>query len=139
MTFDVLEDVNFLAALVAAVVWFVAGAIWYSAFGTIWAAAGGIEMPSEGFRPNPLNFVGTFLLYLLASIAMAMLAVATGSSDVGDGIVLGVVTGVGFAVSLIAVGTIYDRKPKPAAWFALNGVFNLIAFVIVGAIVSAWD
>jgi hypothetical protein len=139
MTFDVLEDVNFLAALVAAVVWFVAGAIWYSAFGTIWAAAGGIQMPSEGFRPNPVIFAGTFVLYLVTSIAMAMLAEATGSSDVGDGIVLGVVTGIGFAMALIAVGTIYDRKPKPAAWFALNGVFNLIAFVVVGAIVSAWD
>jgi hypothetical protein len=73
---------------VAAVVWFVAGAIWYSAFGTIWAAAGGIQMPSEGFRPNPVIFVGTFVLYLVTSIAMAMLAEATGSSDLGDGIVL---------------------------------------------------
>lgn len=139
MSFDVLDDVNFLAAIVAAAAWFVAGAVWYSALGKVWASAGGIEMPAEGFRPNPVIFAGTFVAYLVTSIAMAMLARATGSDDLGDGVVLGVVTGIGFAMALIAVGTIYDRKPKPAAWFAVNGVFNLLAFMIVGAIVAAWD
>jgi Protein of unknown function (DUF1761) len=140
MSFDVLEEVNYLAAIVAAVAWFVAGAIWYAppVLGKAWMRAGGIEMP-EGFRPNPLVFVGTFVAYLVTAIAMAMLARATGSTTFGDGIVLGLVTGVGFALALTAIGVIYDRKPQPGAWFALNGLFNLIGFVLVAVIVTVWE
>jgi hypothetical protein len=140
MSFDVLGDVNYLAVLVATIAWFALGAIWYAqpVFGRMWMRSLGIQMP-EGFRPNPMLFVGTFVAYFVTALSLAMLARATGSVTVGEGIVLGVVTGAGLALMLLAVGALYERKPEPGVWFGINGIFNLIAYLLVAVIVTVWD
>jgi hypothetical protein len=140
MSFDVLGDVNYLAVLVATIVWFVLGAVWYAqpVFGRMWMRSLGIEMP-EGFRPNPLIFVGTFVAYFVTALALAMLARATESDGLGEGIVLGLVTGVGLALMLLAAGALYERKPEPGVWFGINGIYNLIAYVLVAIVVTVWD
>jgi hypothetical protein len=50
MSFDVLGDLNWLVVLVAAVAYFVLGALWYAppVFGKVWAAAGGFDLPERG-------------------------------------------------------------------------------------------
>lgn len=140
MSFDALGDVNYLAVLVATIAWFALGAIWYAqpVFGRTWMRSLGIQMP-EGFRPNPMLFVGTFVAYFVTAVALAMLARATGSESVGEGIVLGIVAGVGLALMLLATGAIYERKPEPGVWFGINGAFNAIAYVLVSVIVTVWD
>jgi len=140
MSFDVLSDVNYLAAIVASIAWFALGAIWYmpAVMGRAWMRSAGIEMP-EGYRPNPMLFVVTFVAYLITAVATAMLARATGSETLGEGIVLGFVIAVGFAVTLSAVSAIYDRRPEPTTWFLINGTFNLIGYLLVAVIVTVWD
>ena len=140
MSFDTLSDVNYLAALVAALAWFALGAIWYAppVLGRAWMRAGGTEMP-EGFRPNPAIFVATLVLYFVTAVAAAMFAKATGSTTFGDGVVLGLVTAVGFVVTTIAIEALYGRRPQPIAWFAINGAVNLLGVLIVAVIVTVWD
>ena len=113
MSFDVWSDVNYLAAIVAAIVWFALGAIWYmpAVMGRAWMHSAGIEMP-EGYRPNPMIFVVTFVAYLITAVATAMLARATGSETLGEGIVLGFVIAIGFALTLSAISALYDRRPN---------------------------
>jgi hypothetical protein len=45
MSFDLLDDLDWLAVIVAAIAYFVIGAIWYAqpVFGRAWSAAAGIE------------------------------------------------------------------------------------------------
>ena len=140
MSFDVLSDVNYLAAIVAAIAWFALGAIWYmpAVMGRAWMRSAGIEMP-EGYRPNPMVFVVTFVAYLITAVATGMLARATGSETLGEGIVLGFVIAIGFAVTLSAVSSIYDRRPEPTTWFLINGTFNLIGYLLVAVIVTVWE
>lgn len=139
MTFDVLADVNWLAVVVAAVVWFVLGAAWYIAppIATRWARAGGIEIP-EDQSPDPKVFVLTLIVYAVVVLATAMLAVATGTDSAGEGAVLGAVVG-GVLVCAAAISAIYDQKPEPLNYFWINGVFNFVALVLVGAILGAWS
>lgn len=140
MSFDLLGDVNYLAVVVAALAWFAIGSVWYlpPVMGRAWMRSAGIEMP-EGFRPNPLLFVGTLVAYLVTAVAAAMLARATGSDTFGQGMRLGIVTGVGFALTITAVGALYERKPEPGTWFAINGAFNFIGYIVVAVIVTVWD
>ncbi len=53
ISLDVLGDLNWLAVIVAAIAYFVLGAIWYAppVLGNAWMRAGGVEMP-EGERPG---------------------------------------------------------------------------------------
>lgn len=139
MSFDVLGDLNWLAVIVAAVAYFALGGIWYAqpVFGRAWARASGIEIP-EGEAPGASFYVFPALVCLVATIATAMLAEATGSDSVGNGIVLGLVVGVGYALAVSALGGVFDQKPNPGAWVAIVGGYHVVGLVIVGIIVSAW-
>lgn len=138
MSFDTLQDVNWAAVAVAAVAYFLLGAIWYipPVMGNMWAKAGGIDM--TGQSPNPLSFLGTLVAYFVAGITTAMLAVGTGTDTAEEGAILGLVVGVGYALTAAAVSAIYDRKPDPLGWFLINGMFNTGALVVVGTIIGAW-
>jgi hypothetical protein len=140
MKFDLLGDVNYLAALVATIAYFVWGAIWYAppVLGKVWQRAAGIEMP-ENTTPSPMFFIGTLVAYFVGAVATAMLALGTASDTVSEGVVLGVVIGVGYAMTAAAVTTIYERKPQPTTYFWLNGIYNFVGALIVAIIVSAWQ
>jgi Protein of unknown function (DUF1761) len=94
MSFDVLGDLNWLAVIGATVAYFALGGIWYApaVFGNLWMRSAGIEAP-EGTQAS--FYVIPALTCLLASIAVGMLGAATSTDTVSEGIVLGLVTGVG--------------------------------------------
>jgi hypothetical protein len=139
MVLDGLQEVNYLAALVAAVAWFVLGAIWYAppVLGRAWQRAAGIEVPQGG--ANPGMFVVTFVAYFVAAVVTAAIAELTASTSVYDGIVLGIMVGVGYALTLTAIGATYERKPEPIMYFLVNGLYNVLGLVAVGVIVAAWN
>jgi hypothetical protein len=139
MVLEGLGEVNYLAALVAAVAWFVLGAIWYApaVLGRAWQRAAGIEVPQGG--ANAGMFVLTFVAYFVAAVVTAALADLTGSTSVTDGVALGILVGVGYALTLIGIGSVYERKPEPIMYFLVNGLYNLLGLIVVGAIVAAWN
>lgn len=140
MSFDALNDVNWLAILVGAVAWFILGALWYGPlFGKAWIAATGIDPRAEDQRPGAGIYVFPLIAYLVATVALAMLAVATGSTTLGHGIILGLVVGIGFAVTLYAVESVFGSRPKPGAWFVITAAYQLIGITIAAIIVTVWD
>ena len=142
MTFDTLGDVNWLAVVVAAVLYFLLGGLWYSPvfLGKPWMRATGMEMPEEGKGPPPVIYIAPLLGYLVSAIATGMLAEATGTDTVGEGLVLGLVVALGYSTVLAAVTTTFSVGwPKPWMWFAITASYNLIGLLIVGGLVGVWD
>ncbi|MCI0583646.1 MAG: DUF1761 domain-containing protein [Chloroflexi bacterium] len=141
MTLD-LATVNWLAVIAGTVVYFVLGAVWYSPvlFAKPWQAAIGWDESRQPPQMNPITYVVPFLLYLAAGIAMALLAAATGTDTLTEGIVLGLVTGLGFALPMVGVEATFDpNKPRPLTWFGITTAYHLIGFVILGAVIGAWQ
>lgn len=91
MSFDALSDLNWLAVIVGAVIYFAIGAVWFTPilFARPWQRAIGWDETRRPPEMNPITYVGPALAYLVAAIATGMLAVATGSDTIGEGIVLG--------------------------------------------------
>lgn len=140
MSFDVISHLNWLAVVVAAVVYYVIGAVWFAPFamGGPWTRAIG-----WGDKPPPALTATTIALplvaYFVAAIAVAMLAKATGSDDVSGGIVLGLVVGVGFAGSILFVTAAFETtKPQPWNWFGIAFGYHLIGLLATAIIVSLW-
>lgn len=137
MTFDVLGDVNYLAALVAAVAYFAIGALWYSPmlFATPWLRATGRE--GEQPQPNILLFVGTAIAYFVQAVVLASIARGTGATELVDGVILGIFVGVGVVATMIWVNTSYEQRPPALFW--INALNAAIGFVVMAAIVTVWD
>jgi hypothetical protein len=138
MTFDALGEISWLGVVVATVVYMVLGALWYGPiFGKTWMRAMGWEGTQEE-TPGPGIYAFPAIAYLIASMATAMLAEATGSDTVGEGIVLGLVVGVGYAVTMNLVSVVFDptERPSPATVAVVTGLYNLISLVIAAVLVS---
>lgn len=139
MSLSILGDLNWPAVVVATIAWFVLGAIWYAppVLGKIWMASAGLGVP-DGQKPSPAILAITFAAYLIASVVTAALAAATGTDTLGEGIILGVMLGIGYAVTAALVAAVYEKKPKPAAYMLVNGIYNTVGLTIVAIIVAVW-
>ncbi len=138
MTVDVFGEINYLAAAVAAIAWWILGAVWYAppVFGRAWQQASGVTIP-EGAPAPILNYLLSLVAYFVTAVAIAALALLTGTDTYGEGVLLGLVTGIGFPLMIFAVGLVFEQK-KPA-WFWINGVYNVIGYIVVAVIVALWD
>ncbi len=138
MSFETLGDLNWLAVLVAAVAYFALGGVWYAerVFGGAYMRGIGFEAP-PGWRPGPLLYVGPLAGAFVASVATALLARATGSDSLGEGLVLGVVVGVGYG--LVLAGIVALNQQRPGSVFAVFGTYHLVGLVLVSVIVSTWS
>ncbi len=141
MTFDVLGELNWLAVIVATIVFFAIGGVWYAnaVFGKAWQRAGGFEIPADQ-RPGPAYFIGPFITCLITTIAVAMLAKATGTDTVGEGIVLGLVTGLGIATAVLAVTGLFDpQKANQRVWVTINAGYQVVGILLAAVILAVWD
>jgi hypothetical protein len=141
MSLDLVQ-LNWLAVLVGAVVYFVLGALWFApqVFGRPWMAAIGWDESRPRPEMNPISYIGPAVFYLVAAIATGLLAAATGTDTLQEGVVLGLVVGVGYALTVTATDAVFDpNKPKPWTWFAISGAYHVVSLVIVGVLVAIWS
>lgn len=138
MLFDSFDDLNWLAVLVATVVWFGFSALWYSfpPLSKAWRRAAEVD-PSAGGMPLATILVPTFIGYFVTTVVIALLARAIGAESVGDGLVLGIALGVAFGLVSALVVQLYEGKG--GAYWLINGVNAIVALSLVSAIVSVWD
>ncbi|HUG07928.1 MAG TPA: DUF1761 domain-containing protein [Acidimicrobiia bacterium] len=137
MILELFGELNWLAVIVATLVWFVFSAIWYSIppLSQAWAKAAGVDMTGEG-PPLALLFIPTLIGYFVTTVVIGLLVAATSAMTVGDGIVLGAVLGVGFGMVGALVNQVYERKG--GSYFLINGLNAVIAYAIVAAILAVW-
>jgi hypothetical protein len=138
MAIDV-GQISWLGVIVGAAIYFVLGALWYSPalFAKPWQAAIGWDASRQPPQMNPMTYVLPAAMYLIAAIAMAIIAAATETDSITEGLVLGLITGVGFALPMVGVEATFDpNKPKPMSWFLITVAYHLIGFVILGVTVA---
>lgn len=141
MSFDALNDVNWLAVIVGTVVYFGLGGFWYSpaGFGKAWMRSVGMTMPEGGERPGPGIYATPLIGGLVASVATVWLAHATGSDTIGEGILLGLVVSIGYMVTLASTTATFSRLPEPMTWFWITASYNVVGITALAVIVAAWD
>ncbi len=129
-------DLNWLAIVVAALAFFAVGALWYQqkVMGTRWMKAAGVD-PSKN-SPHPMIFVGTLAAYFLMAMVLAMIARGIGASSFGDGLVLGLLTGVVFVGAQAWVNVTFEGRSMDLV--LVNGGIGVLGHVIVAVIVTIW-
>ena len=141
MSFGVLGDLNWLAVIVAAVVYFAIGGLWFApvAFGKQWQEAiGWTEADAAQATPAKM-YVIPAVTCLVTTVALAMVSEATSTDTFGEGIVLGLVAGVGLVASALFVTGFFDpRKPKPQTWIGITVGYHVVAILVAAVILALW-
>lgn len=144
MILDFLDDVNWAAIGASVVAAFAIGLIWFapSALGSFWARqVSRYTGITEGAITSGAS-QGTRLAKWLVAIAftavvMALAVEAVGADSAGDGVVLGLVLGVGFGATFSSWPPIFARMPWE--WWLVNTGAFLLMQVAMGAILGAWQ
>ncbi len=135
-----MPHVNYLAVVVSAVAIFALGGLWYSPmmFAKPWVKLIGMsdEQIKAGGSPSPGMFVQVFLCGALISLVLAVLLNHFINMSVGRGALVGLMCWIGFAGPTYYGTVLFSSKPR-ALWLIDSG-YNLVSFVIAGAILGAW-
>lgn len=140
MSFRLLADVNWVAALVAALVYFALGSAWFSRrlFGAPWMRSIGWE-PTGIERPAAAALLGAFAASAVAATAVALLVEAADVSGLREGLVLGLVLAVGFVVTAHLVTALFEpMRPQPLTWFAVMAGYHGTGLVAAAVILALW-
>lgn len=141
MSLDVLGEINWLAVIVGGIVYFALGALWYSnvLFARQWQRSIGWDPERTPPQMSATTYVIPLIAYIVMAAAVGMIAAAAGSDNLGEGIVLGLVLGIGLSLMHTLIDATFDpNKPEPWTWFAINGSYHALGLLLVAVIVSVW-
>ena len=139
MTFD-LSGINWLAVVIAAVVYFALGAAWFAPqtpIGRAWVAASGYTSPTSGPASGNLFYIFPIVSVLIAVLATAMIAKATGTDTLGEGLTLGLIVGIGYAGAILLSAAAFEfSKPNRWLWGLIDASYHVVGLVIAGIILA---
>lgn len=132
-----LDQINWLAVLAAALVNFFIGGLWYSPalFGKVWMRANGFS-EEDVKRGSPAAIFGLSFLFCLVMAVNLAGFLSDPSTTLGFGIVAGLLAGFGFAAMGLGVIAMFERRPPAYLW--VNGGYLTVAFTAMGAILGGW-
>lgn len=136
-------DVDWIAALAAAVVAFVLGALWYSPllFARPWRRAMGWEDKSAQELEALRRKAGpAYLVSFLAWFGMAVvLSIVTDWADAAtwvDGAGVAALLWLGFVATIGLTAQMFHSRPR--GLFLVDGSYQLVFMMLMGAIVAGW-
>ena len=140
MTLSVLGDLNWLSVIVATIAYFGLGGLWYAefAFGRAWQRSAGWDL-----NPPENAGAGIYAVPLAtcfaATLATAMIGAASNTDNIMEGILLGLLVGIGVALPVIFVtGTFDMTKPAPMTFAAIGAGYHIVGLALAGAILGLW-
>jgi uncharacterized protein DUF1761 len=128
---------NYAAVFVAAVAYWLLGAIWYGVlFSKPWMALENISMEQAKSMNPVLPYLITFVLNLLIAYSLAQICIWRNANTIGRGASVGVLLWIGFIGPITYTTYMYEMRPKEL--FAINQFYPLAGMVLMGAIIGAW-
>ena len=138
-------DINWLAVLVAGIVIFLLGGLWYSPvlFAKRWIALQGRteeQMRADAAAANmPVMYASVFLCGLITAAVMAIIMghiAGQMEMNAGHGAIIGFTCWLGFAATTSYGTSLFSMRPRQL-WF-IDSMYNLVSFVLAGIILAVW-
>ena len=127
--------VNWLAVVVGTVVSMAMGALWYGPlFGNLWLRL--IGKTVDDIEGDPLDYVKTAVAAFIAMLLLNLVVLSFGAGSLVEGVLVGALTFIGFGATLTFVYTTFEG-PEEKVWL-LYAAYQLVVFVIMGAVFAVW-
>lgn len=128
-----IQNLNWLAVLVAALSTFLIGGVWYKIFQKGWLASNKVTLDDLKGRNMSFIFGFAFLFSLLMALNLALFI---GQEGVSFGLMAGFFTGFGFVFFAIGIISLFENRPF--LYVLINGGYMILSFTVMGAIIGAW-
>ncbi|HME33059.1 MAG TPA: DUF1761 domain-containing protein [Terriglobales bacterium] len=130
--------INWGAVLVAAIVHWLLGAVWFTTFAGIWTA--GLRMAPEELQaakahPNFWPYLIALLCNLLLAYAIARLLSRFETHTLFGGIHVGLLVGMAVAVAM-ATELVFELRPR--SFIVIAAGYPLVGCIVMGIIIGAW-
>ena len=128
---------NYVAVLVAAIAYWLLGALWFAVlFSRPWMALENIT-PEQTGGSNPIvPYIISFILNLVIAFVLAQLCAWRNANTAARGAALGILIWIGFVGPITYSTYMYEMRPKQL--FAINEFYPLVGLCLMGAILGAW-
>ncbi len=139
MDTSIFSNLPWLHILVAAIAYFMLGAIWYSfLFQKKWVAYQNINMNDPKAKEGTAAImIGSFVWMFIATVGLALLIDRTGvTGGVMSGVKLGLITGICFSASAISITYLYIKKPMGLHF--IDGLYHVVGQIIAAVILCVW-
>ena len=141
MTLD-LAAINWLAVIVATLIYFALGAVWFAPatpIGRRWMSSSGYESPTTGASSTNLFYIVPLATSLVAVVATALLAAATATDTLTEGIVLGLIVGIGYAATIVLTTAAFEfAKPQQWTWGVIDAGYHVTGLLIAATLLALW-
>ena len=137
------HHLNFLAVLVAAILTMLAGFLWYSPvlFAKPWMTEMGYD-PNDKARTAEMKksagpaYAGSLLASLLSAFVLALFLHWMRAEEARTGATAGFHVWLGFVATVQFTGALFTRQSMKL--FAINTGYQLLCYLVMGAILGAW-
>ena len=133
--------INYWAVLVAAIVAYAAGALWYSPaiLGKVWMRLTRLtpeQMNEAKKKGMAASYIVGFISTLVMTWIFAAMLAATGSASVSVGLTSAFWVWLGFIATSFLMPVLWERQPLKL--YFINIGHYLLALLIIGAILGGW-
>jgi Protein of unknown function (DUF1761) len=135
-----LAGINYWAVLVAAVIGFGFGGVWYRLLAAPWKAAHGFSTEQirahhgKGAAPWPL--IVAFFADLIMAWMLAGVLGHLGDVSLKNGVISAAFLWFGFVITTLVVNNVFAMRKAALIW--IDGGHWLGTLIIMGAIIGAW-
>ncbi len=138
------HHVNLLAVLVAAISTMVVGFLWYSPllFAKAWMREMGYD-PNDKAKVQEMQksagpaYGGSLVASLLSAFTLALFFHMLQNYTLHFGLIVGFHVWLGFVATVQFTGALFMKQSMKL--FAINAGYQLVCYVVMGAILSVWS
>ena len=139
-----LHHLNWLAILVAAISTMIVGFVWYSAllFAKPWMREMGYD-PNDKAKKQEMQksagraYAGSFVASLISAFTLALILHGLRAEDLHFGLMVSFHVWLGFVATVQFTGALFAKQSMKL--LGINTGYQLVCYLVMGAILSAWQ
>lgn len=135
--FNVLGSINWLSVLVAFIVYFMLGALWYMRLFPQLYKVSLVKANEVLQNQSSLYVVGPAVCVLIVVVASAVLMHALGIDSCGNAMLFALLVGLGFLVANTTNIAINPNIPRPFLYSAITSAYHLVGITLTCLILVA--
>lgn len=140
MVSNIFSQINYWAVLLAGIVFWLVGMLWFSALiGKHWSEEirkHGIKLSKLDGREMAVKSVVTFILNLIAALGVAFVLTAAGVSTGWGGIVFGLILGLFIAAASMITSHLWENRSARLSFYDI--FYPFIGILISSIIIALW-